>query len=184
MVRLRTRHTTIVLASWWTATERTIGPMFLGGNWASRPEHLVVDYRIRFTLIVIVAALALTLVIASGHQWTRTVLFLGFPAVGVAVGLVATGAEARLLPGRYTMVPTAVLLLGLISAHPPRRAIRAFQAGLAVWLLAIRPFDAVLAERPRIEWDPIADCFELEYDPCPVATNPKPAAPPFGIPAN
>jgi len=212
--RLRSSHSWRLLTSWWLAAgiqvvalatgtrpdpgavpssvaslgrwavERTVGPLVIGGNWVEERQHLVTDYRLRYTALVIIAAIGITVVILAGHRWTTSVMALGVPIVGVAAGLVATGGFARWLPGRYTAIPIAALLIGLISAHPPQRLVRCAQYALLVWIIAIRPVDLVIPARPAIAWEPVATCLERNLEVCAVPSNPDPSAPPALIPAS
>lgn len=164
------------------AMERTVGPLVLGGNWVGRREHLVDDYRLRYTLLVVIATAGLALVILVGHAWSTSVVVLGVSAVAIAAGLVASGGFARWLPGRYTAIPIAALLIGLASAHPPPRLVRNVQYFLAIWIVVVRPFDLAIPTRPAIDWDPTATCFEQRAEVCAVPMNPEGSAPPALIP--
>ncbi len=164
------------------AMERTVGPLVLGGNWVGRREHLVNDYRLRYTLLVVIATAGVALVILVGHAWSTSIVVLGVPVVAVAAGLVASGGYARWLPGRYTAIPIAALLIGLASAHPPPRLVRGLQYFLALWIVVVRPFDLVIPARPAIDWAPTTTCFEQRREVCAVPTNPDPTAPPALIP--
>ena len=156
------------------AVERVFGAIFISGRYVGDQAHLVEDWPLWVTAVCVVAATLVAVVLVTGLRPSTWLLLGGVVAAGVASGYVTVGASARLLPERYTAIPLAALLIGLVAARPRIQAVRWLQVGLWIWLGVARVFDVSIPAREPVPWDPVADCVEAARDDCIARANPVP----------
>lgn len=161
----------VTLIRW--SVERTLGPFVLSGPYVDRPANLLAGFPLAAQVLILVAALMAAVVLLGGHRPSTTILLVGVAAASCLAGFMSLGPAAPLLPERYTAIPAAALLIGLISARPSRRIVAAFKCVLLVWIVVARPLDFSITPRPVLKWGPGADCVERHIeDRCVIPLNP------------
>jgi hypothetical protein len=212
--RTRTVHSLVVLGAWWAsaglqawvlvhadrslgdtlpapfatfhwAIERAFGPFVLTAQFIDEPAHLISGFPGLALAIIGVTALVAAAVIISGQRPTTSILVFGIAGIGVLAGFRTLGPAARLLPARYTTVPSAALLIGLVSARPPQQVLAWAKVVLVSWIVLIRPLDFAVTPRPSVDWGPVITCVEADLVPvCRAPLNPPvpPGESPWEVP--
>ena len=211
--RTRSVHSLIFTAAWWAAAgvqgwvlihadrslgdglppaftaahwavERTFGPFVLSAPFISEPSHLISGFPVVALVVIGVLGTVAAVVIATGHRPSTSILLFGVVAIGSLAGFRTLGPSARLLPARYAALPSAAILIGLVSARPPQAVIAGAKVVLLSWIVIIRPLDFAVPPRATIEWGPVADCVSADVVPyCTATLNPPtdPGSPPWQI---
>jgi hypothetical protein len=204
--RTRSLHSGLVIAAWWASAgvqawvlahadrslgdglpnafvaahwgvERAFGPFVLGAPFIDEPAHLISGYPGLALAVIAVLGLVAAVVIITGQRPTTSILVFGVAAIGVAAGFRTLGPSARLLPARYTAVPAAALLIGIVSARPPQAVVAWAKVVLVSWIVLVRPLDYSLTPRASVDWGPVTRCVEADLVPRCVAPLNPPVAP-------
>lgn len=198
-LRTRTTHSLIVGGVWWAtagaqlvvyatqdrengpvpvgmplaraAVEKTVGALVLGRRavderWAGGTPTLVL-----VALLVLGAVWAAVVVTgASPFDWAP---IAWTAAASTLAGFMALGPAAAQLPDRYTVLPIAALVIGLLVARPTRRLLVVGQVGLVVLVLVLRVTDVVVPSRPSTDWERSERCLAHVRRTCVVPLNPE-----------
>ena len=145
----------------------------LTAQFIDEPAHLISGFPGLALAIIGVTALVAAVVIITGQRPTTSILVFGIAGIAVLAGFRTLGPAARLLPARYTTVPSAALLIGLVSARPPQQVLAWAKVVLVSWIVLIRPLDFAVTPRPSVDWGPVITCVEADLVPvCRAPLNP------------
>ena len=197
-LRLRTRHSMWLVGAWWfTAAvqlavystqnrqngevpvgvplvraplEKTFGALVLGQDsvdfrWATGLPWVIL-------LAVIALAVAWAALVVYGNDWQRSASLLWAAAASLVAGFLALGPSAAALPDRYTILPIAAILVGLVCSRPRSELVRVLRFGALVLVVLVRVSDFGVAPRPSTDWDGSMSCLEQVAEDCTVSLNP------------
>lgn len=197
-LRTRSRHSLIVVGAWWggavaqlavyatqdrqngsvpigtplarAAIEKTFGALALGRpavdeHWRGGTPTIVL---VLLGLVAVVWAV----ITIEGTAWLVWAPIGWTIAAATVAGFLALGPSAAALPDRYTVLPTAALLIGLVAARPRSRALRAAQLALLVVVVVLRVSDYVVPARPTTGWEHSIECLDHVRRTCVVPLNP------------
>jgi hypothetical protein len=157
--------------------EKVFGSLVLGGS--------LVDGRwftgapvAALVLLALIAA-AWTAIVVSGMRWEHWVgvgyalcasLLAGFTALGPIA--IAVPGGFTLLPDRYSVLPIAAVLVGLVCAQPSIPSLKYARIALLVVVLVMRVTDFTVPARPTTHWGSAVECLEDPENECLVDLNP------------
>ena len=151
--------------------EKVFGSLVLGagsvdGRWASGvPAVLLV--------IVVLCAVAWAALVVLGLRWEFSMALLYAAAASLAAGFLALGPAAAALPDRYTVLPIAAVLIGLVAARPEPKALSILRVALLILIVVMRCTDFVVPARPDTHWSRSATCLALPANTCVILLNPQ-----------
>jgi hypothetical protein len=151
--------------------EKVFGSLVLGagsidGRWASGvPAVLLV------MLSLIAAAWAALVVLGLRWEFSAAVLYAA--AATVTAGFLALGPFAAALPDRYTVLPIAAVLIGLVAAQPKVKALSILRLSLLILIVVMRCTDFVVPARPDTQWSRSALCLSIPANTCVIPLNPE-----------
>jgi hypothetical protein len=152
------------------ALEKNFGTLALGQDavdvrWAQGVPLLVL-------VMLSAVAAAWVAIVVTGTDWTYSTAFLWTVGASTVAGFMALGPAAAALPDRYTVLPIAAVLTGLVCSKPSLKPLVIMRAGLIVLFLALRVTDFTVPARPSTNWDHSVDCLEVIQRECVVELNP------------
>lgn len=171
------------LARW--ALERVVGSLFISGRFVDDPQHLMTDWPLWATGLVVLIAVAVAVLLISGLRPSTLFLLAGATVLSLAGGFWTLGSLARALPERYCALPFAAVIVGISAAQPAAhglvsssmilRPLKVLRITLLIWISVSRVTDFVVPARTVVPWAPVVECVEARRSHCVVHANPSPA---------
>ena len=151
--------------------EKVFGSLVLGagsvdGRWASGVPAIIL-------VIVVLSASAWAVIVFTGLRWEFSAAILYAAAASVAAGFLALGPAAAALPDRYTVLPIAAVLIGLVAARPKPKALSILRVALLIVIVVMRFTDFAVPARPDTHWSRSAACLALPANTCVIPLNPQ-----------
>jgi hypothetical protein len=151
--------------------EKVFGSLVLGagsvdGRWASGVPRVLL---VMLSLFAVVWAALVVL----GLRWEFSAALLYTTAASVTAGFLALGPAAAALPDRYTVLPIAAVLIGLVAAQPKLKALSILRLSLLILIVVMRFTDFAIPARPDTDWSRSADCLALPANTCVIPLNPE-----------
>jgi len=151
--------------------EKVFGSLLLGAGsvdnrWSQGVPALIL-------IIVVLSASAWAVIVFTGLRWEFSAAILYTAAASVAAGFLALGPSAAALPDRYTVLPIAAVLIGLVAARPKPKALSILRVALLILIVVMRCTDFVVPARPDTHWSRSAACLALPANTCVIPLNPQ-----------
>ena len=151
--------------------EKVFGSLVLGagsvdGRWASGVPAAIL-------VMLMLCAVAWAALVVLGLRWEFSAALLYAAAASVAAGFLALGPFAAALPDRYTVLPIAAVLIGLVAARPKPKALSILRVALLILIVVMRCTDFVVPARPDTHWSRSAACLALPANTCVIPLNPQ-----------
>ncbi|MEX0768974.1 MAG: hypothetical protein WD029_10925 [Microthrixaceae bacterium] len=196
--RLRSRHSMHLLIVWWglsilqlgvyltqnrqngqvplgpplarSGIEKTFGSLALGRNAIDGRWVTGLPLVLLALLSVFVAVWLIILIL--GTKWNYSVAILWAATVPIFAGFLALGPRAAVLPDRYTVLPSAAVIIGLVCSAPRPAVLKYLRVAALVMLVTVRVTDFSVPSRPSTQWTESVKCLKEERNQCVVQLNP------------
>lgn len=151
--------------------EKVFGSLVLGagpvdGRWAS-------GVPVAILVMLVLCAVAWAALVVFGLRWEFSAALLYAAAASLAAGFLALGPASVLLPDRYTVLPIAAVLIGLVAARPKPKALSILRIALLILIVVMRFTDFAVPARPDTRWSRSAACLALPANTCVIPLNPQ-----------
>ncbi len=151
--------------------EKVFGSLVLGagsvdGRWASGVPAAIL-------VMLMLCAVVWAALVVFGLRWEFSAPILYAAAASLAAGFLALGPAAAALPDRYSVLPIAAVLIGLVAARPKVRALSILRVALLILILVMRFTDFAVPARPDTQWSRSALCLSIPANTCVIRLNPN-----------
>ena len=138
----------------------------MDGRWASGVPAAIL-------VMLMLCAVVWAALVVFGLRWEFSAPILYAAAASLAAGFLALGPAAAALPDRYSVLPIAAVLIGLVAARPKVRALSILRVALLILILVMRFTDFAVPARPDTQWSRSALCLSIPANTCVIRLNPN-----------